>query len=159
MHSFTNSSSIVALAGWRIKITSDALVQSDFVYGLYQVGLVSLLELWVGILAACLPTVAPLFLKYFGPIVSKFRSSSNKYKPRLPNEGVNTIGSGPKNRFRGYLNTLDTDTYVELGEGSHFTNIEAGTEAESTTAINQSWAKEPNGINVRYDVDVYGVAK
>jgi len=154
---------VVGLSAWRIVITNKSVTEADFVYGLALIALVSQLELWLGIIIACLPTMAPLFHKWIKPMFAFASSDKSKESGgRAPLElASHTIGSGGKARaFRKKNGALtlgtENDTYYELEEGVNFSNAEAIT--RSTSADNDSnkklWSKDPQTINVTYDVSV-----
>jgi hypothetical protein len=64
----------------------------DATYGMTDLYLIVMLELYLSVIAACIPTVAPLITKYLQPMVSKIitGSSQSQVKPRVELE---TIGS------------------------------------------------------------------
>lgn len=143
--------------GWRIKITVESTTQTDFVYGLGNIGVVTLFELWIGVLVACLPTLAPFYSKYLAPTVSKLREKSSKHTSQKQlKEARHTIGSagGPGFKKKNF-NRLDEDTLLELEEGRV-----SGTSAaivSSSTRVGEGfedWKTESNGIGVRHDVQI-----
>ena len=83
-----------------------------------QIGLLSNLELWLGIIVACLPTMAPFARAHLQPSLSKlvrtlYGSSSPSTAERTPREQLRTFGSsGPA--LRGNTN------YTELSERSTY---------------------------------------
>ncbi|KAI1505904.1 hypothetical protein F5X99DRAFT_174860 [Biscogniauxia marginata] len=75
---------VIIVATWRLIITAEPGHDEDIVYDTYEVALLSGLELWFGILAANLPTLAPLLnwismsrvARYISPGKSDSSSSS-----------------------------------------------------------------------------------
>lgn len=59
---------------WRIEATYDSTHDPDFVYSLATIGLISLLELWLGIIVACMPTIPPILQTYVRPAFEKLSS-------------------------------------------------------------------------------------
>ena len=139
---------------WRIQITNNANSQKDFVYGLGLIGLVSFLELWLGIIIVCLPTLAPLFAKYIRPVVSKITGASKRSGgPGRLREAQNTIGGGSSGRRKNY-GKLDKDSYLELEEGRHFSTAKAMGVSASSAEEDETWMNEPNAIGVRHEIHV-----
>lgn len=144
--------------GWRIKITVESTTQTDFVYGLGNIGVVTLFELWIGILVACLPTLAPFYSKYLAPTVSKLREKSSRHiSQRQLKEARHTIGStgGPGLKKKNFKR-LDEDTLLELEEG-RVSGTSAAIVSSSTKAKvgSEDWMSETNAIGVRHDVQVF----
>ncbi|KAJ5125656.1 hypothetical protein N7526_007833 [Penicillium atrosanguineum] len=84
---------VVAVMIWRLVITLDPDTNKDFVFGLYQIGLVSFLELWLSMIIVSLPALAPLFRHYIEPLFSQKRPSAGNLR-----EAQHTIGSEPRRR-------------------------------------------------------------
>ena len=146
--------------GWRIQITVQATTEKDFVYGLGNIGLVTHLEVWLGIIVACLPTLTPLFSKYVGPMVSKISggSSGKRSGQRQLREAQNTIGGGSGGYSKKNYGRLDKDSLLdrELEEGKSFRKSEAVVGTHSVTSEEDDhWMHDPNAIGVRHDVQVY----
>ena len=114
--------SVVALMGWRIKITVDTTTRIDFAYGFYNMALVALLEVWCGIIVACMPTLAPFYSKHLAPLISKLLTLSAKHTSKVQMEKAHrTIGSSGPPRFRkSSFDPLDSITLFELEEGQNF---------------------------------------
>ena len=145
--------------GWRIQITVQSTTETDFVYGLGDIGLVTHLECWIGITAACLPTLTPLFAKYLGPVLSRGSGHQGKGSGgRQLKEAKHTIGSSEKRGFnKKNFNLLDKDSLLELEEGKNFSTAEASqTPISANDEDERHWMNDSNAINVRHDVQVYG---
>lgn len=108
--------SVVGVMAWRMAITLMPSTQTDFVHGLYLVGLVSFMELWFSMIIVSLPTVAPLFRRYVEPFYKTLtgRSNSNT-NPRRLKEAQHTIGSEPGQAKRSKSWQLE-DGYLELDD-------------------------------------------
>lgn len=65
--------------GWRIQSTVKAAKGLDGVYQLYYVTLQSHLEIWLGIIGASLPTLAPIASKLIIPTISRVFKSYRKF--------------------------------------------------------------------------------
>lgn len=61
---------------WRLAATKHAMENPDLSYWQTDIAFISLLELWFGLIVACIPTLAPLGKTYVKPMVSKIRSFS-----------------------------------------------------------------------------------
>ncbi|CAK96465.1 hypothetical protein AAWM_06691 [Aspergillus awamori] len=107
---------VVGVMAWRMAITLMPSTQTDFVHGLYLVGLVSFMELWFSMIIVSLPTVAPLFRRYVEPFYKTLtgRSNSNT-NPRRLKEAQHTIGSEPGQAKRSKSWQLE-DGYLELDD-------------------------------------------
>lgn len=140
---------------WRIQVTNNGISQSDFVYGLGTISLVSFLELWLGIIIVCLPTLAPLFAKYVKPVVSKITGVTKKPDRRQLREAQNTIGGSTKRGYRKNFDNIRKDSYLELEEGSHFSNAEATGRPAPTPEDDEPWMNEPYAIGIRHDIHIY----
>lgn len=149
---------VVAIMGWRVQITVQAVTQADFVYGLGNIGLVTHLEIWLGIIIACLPTLAPLFSKYLKPVVSKARGSKKSAERRHLKEAQNTIGGGNSGAFnkRNFVRLDKEQALLEMEEGGNFTKAEATVRSTSSVDDDERWTNHPNAIGVRHDIRVYG---
>lgn len=55
---------------WRIPVTIQSDGDGDFTYHLLTIALITMLELWLGIIVACIPTLAPLLKRRVIPVVS-----------------------------------------------------------------------------------------
>lgn len=68
----------IGVMAWRLQFTIATLHDPDFVFNLYDIGLISLLELWLGVIAACIPTLGPLLKSYVKPVLTKLTSPSDR---------------------------------------------------------------------------------
>jgi hypothetical protein len=134
---------------WRIQSTVVSTKESDWNYGLYTTALQSHLELWLGIIAANLPTLAPLFARFIKPVVkSYFRSRSFKQPSTGGKHLPRTFGSGDPTIKRDKFNRLadnSVDFPVELIERQDLNKVEAGGASRTVSSY---------AIAMRRDVDV-----
>jgi hypothetical protein len=98
---------------WRLRFTIVANSDPDFVYNLFSIGLISFLELWLGIIVACIPTLAPLLKTYVKPMVSKISVRSERSRVRLQ-EIPSTVVSSQGSRGTRKASKI----YSEIGEES-----------------------------------------
>lgn len=66
--------STIAVMAWRIQATYMSVYNPDFVYTLATIGLISGLELWLGIFVACMPTIPPVVQSYVRPAFQRLTS-------------------------------------------------------------------------------------
>ncbi|KDN63677.1 putative integral membrane protein [Colletotrichum sublineola] len=97
---------------WRLYNTLTTIGDPDFVFILHDIGLVSLLELWIGIIAACLPTLGPLFKTYVKPAVSKLTNPSTD-KGSVQLNDVSNSGHSHRAPRRVYDKLGDTVSSVD----------------------------------------------
>ena len=69
----------VSIMAWRIQSTVRQQRSSDFIYDYYDIALQSHLEIWLGIIAATLPTLAPIVSRLIAPAFSLLVSSYRKH--------------------------------------------------------------------------------
>lgn len=120
--------------GWRVKITIDSTTRTDFVYGLGNIALVALLEVWCGIIVACMPTLAPFYSKHLAPLISNLLSFSAQHATgRHLKLAHHTIGSLRTHRVqKRNFDPLDSMILVELEDGQLSRRDEAATTVLST---------------------------
>jgi hypothetical protein len=135
---------------WRIQSTSATVGDLDFNYNLFTVALQAHLELWLGIIAANLPTLAPLLARYVRPQLRTYfkkGASGGKSVPR-------TFGSAEKPSRREKFDRLDDDNSSEVPlepidtPSSHYmmaNTIESGKASPSL---------RPHTITMRSDIEV-----
>lgn len=141
--------SVVAVMIWRLVITLNPETAADFVYGLYKIGLVSFLELWLSTIIVSLPVLAPLFRHYVEPLLSRKRPSAGQLQ-----EAQHTIGSDPpKKRFGPNYSYSD----IEMGRGNYSAQVKTGmsssqTDGDDTVGLVNDM--QPNAIAMRREVVV-----
>ncbi|KAJ0139505.1 hypothetical protein CTA2_1771 [Colletotrichum tanaceti] len=113
----------IAIMVWRLINTVTTIGDQDFVYNLHDIGLISLLELWIGIIIACLPTLGPLFKTYVKPAVSRFGSkptdpSTDKSGAAVHLKDLKDLkdisGGGRHHPRRAYGKLTDSVSYDDL---------------------------------------------
>ncbi|KAL2058708.1 hypothetical protein ABVK25_001438 [Lepraria finkii] len=68
----------IGIMAWRIQSTVQAIKSSGVLYHLYFTTIQSHLEIWLGIIGASLPKLAPIASKLVVPAFSRFLSSRRK---------------------------------------------------------------------------------
>lgn len=97
----------------------------DPMLALAEVGLLSNLEIWFGIIVACMPTMAPVFVTYIKPALSKISDrlrpgSSEQLSDGKPRADLETIGgSGNAKSKRKYRNNYTELSENYVPEGGH----------------------------------------
>lgn len=140
--------------GWRIQLFVESDRKTDFVRSMGTIGLVTLLEVWIGIIVACLPTLTPLWLKYLSPVMSRIaRKGTVKRQLR---EAQHTIGSDENRNFnRKNFSRLDKDsTFVELEGCRTFSNAEATAKSRTSAEQDRFWMTDPTVISVSHAFQV-----
>lgn len=56
---------------WRFPVTIESTKDNDFTYHLITIALITMLELWLGIIVACIPTLGPILNRYGRPAITK----------------------------------------------------------------------------------------
>jgi hypothetical protein len=99
----------VGIMIWRVYTASMNFRRPEYdsVYHMPDLYLIVMLELCLSIVAACIPTLAPLAIKYFVPIMSRDDSGQPKPSAR-PSLTLETIGAKPSRRI-----------YHRLGAGKY----------------------------------------
>ena len=157
-----NVNRVVALMGWRVQISVQSNTQTDFVYGLNKIAIVTLLEVWLGITVACLPTITPLFSRYLRPLLSRISGFSGKRAAqRQLQEAKHTIGSlDPRGFSKKNFNRLNKDSLLELEEGQNLSSAEAATGSQRISPDeDKPWMSHPNSIGAWHDVEDHGEPK
>lgn len=104
--------STIGIMCWRLEATTDSLQNPDFTYHFTIISLISNFELWLGIIAACIPTLAPLMKSYVRPALSKIKGLSSGSSQGHGQIHLNSI-ERMNNRRRYYniegVQTTDSD--------------------------------------------------
>ena len=141
---------------WRVKITSDPYY-ADYIFALGLVGLTSFLELWFGLIVACVPTLAPLAKHYVTPALSKLYRRSGSHSGGIQlREAQNTIGGGSNSkRARRQYGKIDEETARDLLDSKYMGNSRA-TAGQTTShdGLDEEATQEPGAIEVTRDFDV-----
>ena len=112
---------------WRVWLQGQPEVHEDYVYSAGLIGFPGLLEIYLGIIVACLPTVTPVYAQYIKPFMRSIRKSSDKSKGTSePWKGqLQTIGSwkarkNPKTDFE----LVDSASFLDLEEARLYANAQ-----------------------------------
>lgn len=89
---------------WRLQATTESLKDPDFTYHFYDIGLISCLELWLGVIVNCMPTLGPLPHAYIRPLISKLRSSVLSGESQYSERGIHLDSLASKVPRRRYYN-------------------------------------------------------
>lgn len=141
--------SVVAVMIWRLVITLNPETAADFVYGLYKIGLVSFLELWLSIIIVSLPDLAPLFRHYVEPLLSHKRPSAGQLR-----EAQHTIGSDPPKKRHGPGSPYAD---IEMGRGNYSAQVKTGmtsSQSDGDDTVGLVNDMQPNAIAMRREVVV-----
>ena len=134
---------------WRIQSTVASTADPDWNYTLYITALQSHLELWLGIIAANLPTLAPLFNKFIKPAIKSYWGSRGSNQPSAGGKRIpRTFGSGDPTK-RDKFNRLDDDSLDYPGEP-----IERQNFSKVETCAPLSRCASPFAISMRRDFEV-----
>ncbi|KAL9043681.1 MAG: hypothetical protein Q9214_003138 [Letrouitia sp. 1 TL-2023] len=116
---------------WRVWLQGQPIVHEDYVYAAGLIGFPGFLEIYLGIVVACLPTLTPIFKLYIKPFVSSIRKSSDKSKSKSASEGwrgqlPQTIGSWGKGNKppRNEFDSIDSTSNVDLEDAKWDSNVE-----------------------------------
>lgn len=134
---------------FRLVITLNPETAADFVYGLYKIGLVSFLELWLSIIIVSLPVLAPLFRHYVEPIMSRKTPSAGQLR-----EAEHTIGSDPPRKRRGPSYPYSD---IEMGRGNYSAQVKTGmssSQSDGDDTVGLVNGMQPNAIAMRREVVV-----
>ncbi|PWY96631.1 hypothetical protein BO94DRAFT_580460 [Aspergillus sclerotioniger CBS 115572] len=148
---------VVAVMAFRLEITLNPATNADFVQGLYLVGLVSFLELWLSIIVVSLPTLAPLFRMYVEPVLVRVLGSkgTGSNQPRRLREAQHTIGSDPPSRRKYAMQDSFLEEGYEFGMVGPETRVkvcgEGGAGENSQDSLAELVGK---GISVRHDIQI-----
>jgi hypothetical protein len=130
---------------WRIQSTVVLSKDPDWNYGLFITALQSHLEIWLGIIAANLPTLAPLLSRLIAPAIrSYFKGQSSTGRRKIL-----TFGTPENSVKRDEFDRLQSDSVdcsVELLETQYLNMVEVGPPTRSVS---------PYTIALRHDVEVY----
>lgn len=98
--------------GWRIAAAARTRSNPDYTYNFPLTAVLSFCELWLGIIVACIPTLAPLLNAYIKPALRKVKSSFATTNKSSHGSQCETM----------HLDVIDKDPsggkYCELEDGS-----------------------------------------
>lgn len=137
---------------WRIVATRETVVQTDFVWALGTIGLISFLELWLGFIVACTPTLVPLLRKYPGHALSKLYPYHTKRRDAQLHEAQNSIGGGTRRGLRRPYDQIEEDQGAELLQSSAWQGN--ATTVTSYPPLVEDAEEDPGSIHVKHHFHV-----
>ncbi|KAI1503403.1 hypothetical protein F5X99DRAFT_375139 [Biscogniauxia marginata] len=142
---------------WRLWITAQAATTDLFGY-LAAVGLVSELELWLGIIVVCMPTLRPLVTKYANTNMIKLKSTTSVSRSTSDSAHLKHLRAGQAQQSyygsRGEHNIVDGYPQTQQAVGS---TGEIRTECvHDPDAEHIDKDAMPRKIHVRQDIESYG---
>lgn len=145
----------VGIMVWRIVSTAQAGKSPDIAYYLYFTTLQSHLEIWLGMIGATLPTLAPIKSKLIMPAISSLLASYRKsVKPIGSQQRESSVAEGVDDGVqlqRSGLNRLHEESLVEFGRYQHWVSAEgAGKDGDEENG----WIGSPGVIRVGHELDV-----
>ncbi|KAI2465983.1 hypothetical protein F4781DRAFT_369682 [Annulohypoxylon bovei var. microspora] len=139
----------IAVMSWRLVQTTQTVEhpERDFLTQMPTLGLIVMLELWLGVIVACIPTLAPVLNIYMKPLVSKMYSGlSNRTSIQQNFTPIETIGA---KRTR--------QKYIELEAIP--TRLDGTSTAECAFDAFPQQDLQPTEIYVRRDVNLTRVQR
>ncbi|KND86233.1 hypothetical protein TOPH_09134 [Tolypocladium ophioglossoides CBS 100239] len=143
----------ISIMAWRLQFTIVSSSDPDFVFNFITITLISFLELWLGVIVACIPTLAPLIKIYVKPKISARSDRTNIRLQKVPNTIVPSQGSratpkasNPSSEFKedSPVGSLERPKPTELGNATTNCRFEQGTRLPSDAE---------GGINVEHDIE------
>ena len=124
-----------------------------------EIELVTLLEVWLGIIVAYLPTLPPVFSKYIGPVVSKIPRFSEKAAPqnqlKMAKHSIGT--SEPRGFSRKDFSRPNKESLIKLEYSKNFRETQAVAKSPSDIdGVGEDWMSDPNAIRVQHDIQIHG---
>ncbi|KAI0805537.1 hypothetical protein GGR55DRAFT_690563 [Xylaria sp. FL0064] len=145
----------IALVIWRLVVTERTRGTLDWTASLCQVGEIAQLEILLGIIAVCIPTLGPLFNAYLKPVLIRMGLTSNQSKP-AGNSYLVTFGSSGKKKSRKYDTLNDSaDHIVSRDEESIKLTPTAEGKIVSECTFQDTYARNHgrDGIRVQRDIE------
>ncbi|KAJ8128718.1 hypothetical protein O1611_g4918 [Lasiodiplodia mahajangana] len=156
----------IAFVFWRLAVIQRTRSSPDWTGTICRVGIIAALEIYLGIIAVCIPTYGPLFNAYVKPAMTKLgiSKSTSSSGPSARKPYLRTFGSSQKKGSkgskgsRGYTEFTDSvddmvsrDGSMKLaprGEGKVVSECVSEPITETPTAN-----YGPDGIHVQRDVE------
>ncbi|KAI1163493.1 hypothetical protein F5B18DRAFT_318210 [Nemania serpens] len=109
----------IALVIWRLVVTQRTRESADWTATLCLVGIIASLEVYLGIIAICIPTLGPLFNAYVKPFLNRLGLMKTNAASGAKKVYLETIGgSGSNKRSRGYAAFTDSVDKIISNDGS-----------------------------------------
>ncbi|KAL7627702.1 hypothetical protein AAE478_001896 [Parahypoxylon ruwenzoriense] len=149
----------IGLMCWRLVITAESARTTDLFFYLPDIGLVSELELWLGIIVVCIPTMKPLVTKYLTPRILQLKSMTTGSSRSRP-ENIQLKYVGRSQVRRGY-HTLEGEqnSVNAYPQSQQATDSVGPIRTECTYDPNAKHADgvaELGKIHVRKDIESHG---
>lgn len=104
---------------WRLVVTQRTRESADWTATLCLVGIIASLEVYLGIIAICIPTLGPLFNAYVKPFLNRLGLMKTNAASGAKKVYLETIGgSGSNKRSRGYAAFTDSVDKIISNDGS-----------------------------------------
>lgn len=112
---------------------------ADYSYDLAMVALQSHLELWLGLIATNIPTIAPLLKNWIPSSMRKYFSSEGSKPIKCDGPVVlGTFGSGPNPRFKDFSRLNDVDIDERENQTVHGITVQQDFEISTASSGSQS---------------------
>ncbi|GAP87232.1 putative integral membrane protein [Rosellinia necatrix] len=95
----------IALVFYRLSVTLRTRASPDWTASLCEVGIIAALEVHLGIIAVCIPTLGPLFNAYVKPVLNRWGIAKTTAGSRL----------GPKKSFLATIGGTNTNKRTQKG--------------------------------------------
>ncbi|KAI1292401.1 hypothetical protein F5Y03DRAFT_388322 [Xylaria venustula] len=146
----------IALVIWRLVVTERTRGSADWTKTLCNVGIIAALELWLGVIAVCIPTLGPLFNAYLKPVFTKLGLTNGATKPTPSNHYLKTFGSsGTNKRSRKYSELNDSADHIVSRDDSIKLTPTVEGKVVSECTFNDAHAVENGrgGIRIQRDIE------
>ncbi|KAI3325698.1 hypothetical protein HD806DRAFT_454516 [Xylariaceae sp. AK1471] len=145
----------IAVMAWRVYITAKATQTTDFFLYLPEIGLVSQLELWLGLIAVCMPTLGPLIQTYLKPMLVSTKDAATRfYSPPTVTRKSNNMQTH-RRQYRDIERGRERQYHsLEMPDRAAYTVTTCAHDASSRARDAQLKLGGPGGIYVRYDIDI-----
>ncbi|KAF7531607.1 hypothetical protein G7054_g8692 [Neopestalotiopsis clavispora] len=146
----------IAIMIWRI-VDLVTKKDEDFVKNTPILALTTTLELWLCIIIACIPTLAPLFKTYISPMLSKMTGSQpSKNSGRRPMVTFGRSGASDRKRYANISGSQDL-TYDDPEAGQAAFRNDAFTTSHASSNFHGEWELETtstarDAIRVQKDI-------
>ncbi|KAI1203455.1 hypothetical protein F5X97DRAFT_330143 [Nemania serpens] len=154
----------IALVFWRLVVTQQTRESADWTATLCLVGIIASLEVYLGIIAICIPTLGPLFNAYVKPFLNRLGFMKTSAVSGAKKVYLETIGgSGSNKRSRGYAPFSDSvDKIISNDDSIKLTPIAEGKVTSKVTSqstfrpiheTSRSLERDRDGIHVQRDIE------
>ncbi|KAI0890643.1 uncharacterized protein GGS22DRAFT_183988 [Annulohypoxylon maeteangense] len=161
----------IAIMIWRL-VDLKTKSQADFVYHMPTLALTTELELWIGIIIACVPTLAPVLKRYVAPVITSLFGSRGSPGARPGPLSIVTFGrlGGPRRKiYTTVLYGSQDPIRDDLANGKPASSsLRLRDDAFTTTRVTSGYqgdetelgsSSAENAIYVQQDIDTYQTAR